>query len=179
MDRAGGAVPGHAHVPLHVRVVSEQIALGIEGDVVAVTVAAAENLPALALGIGPGDPAPGGEDAAGVAVGVPLAGQELAFAPVFGHETRLKACGRQRVVARDQHDRRPIGRQAQTVWSMFAAPANLFQMSDLIVLVIAISVAQTVQADPPAAVAANVKAVEGHEQTLALVTAAFMRSTLV
>ena len=40
-----------------------------------------------------------------MAVGVPLARQELVFAPVPGHEARLESFGRLRVVAGDQHDR--------------------------------------------------------------------------
>ena len=68
---------------------------------------------------------PGSENAAGVAVGVPLTWQELVLAPVPRHETRLETLGRLRVVAGDQHDRLPVGRQPESVRPMLAAAADL------------------------------------------------------
>ena len=93
MNGAGGTVPGHTHVPLHVRVISEQVALGVEGEVIAVAVANANDFPGLAVRVCPRDPAARGENAAGVAVGVPLAGQEGSSPQFLGTRLLWKPSG--------------------------------------------------------------------------------------
>ncbi len=63
-------VPGQRDVPLHVRVVREQLAVAIERTVVGVAKAPHEQLDEAAVGVGPHDRAAGRLDARGVAVGV-------------------------------------------------------------------------------------------------------------
>ena len=101
-----------------------------------------------------------------MAVGVPLAGQELVFTPVAGHQARLKPGGRVRVVAGHEHDRLAVGCQPQAVRPVLSAAADLFQMSHLVVLVVAVSIAQPIDPDSVVAMAANVKAVKRDEQSL-------------
>src|SRR5205814_6094800 len=91
MVDAGGPVPGHAPVPLHVRVEREEFAVGVEGHVVGVAEAGQDQLPLLALGVGAEDVAAGGQDAGGVAVTVPLPGQELVLPEVAVRGGRLQA----------------------------------------------------------------------------------------
>ncbi len=64
VTNARRSIPRRAHVPFHVGVVGEQLALGVEGHVISVAVAAADHLPRLAFGIGLGDPAARRQDAA-------------------------------------------------------------------------------------------------------------------
>ena len=100
-----GAIPRRAEVPLHVGVVGEQLAIGVERHVVLVAIARRENLPRLPLGVGLGDPAPRGQDARGMTVRVPLPGEQQVFVPVgrqpAGHPRR--GLGPQRFGAGSAH----------------------------------------------------------------------------
>ena len=77
---AGGHVPRRSHVPLHVGVVGEELAVRIEGRVILVAEAAGEELDVFPVGIGFADVSAGGEDALGVAVRIPHARREMVLA---------------------------------------------------------------------------------------------------
>ena len=109
MVDAGGAIPGGADVPFHVGVVGEEVASGIEGDVELVAEAVAEEFEVGAVGVHGADVTAGGEDAAGVAVGVPHAGEEVVFGPEGGGAGAVDAGGEVGVVAAVEVDAFAVG----------------------------------------------------------------------
>ena len=181
MDRAGRAIPGHAHVPFHVRVIGEQLAVGVEGDVVAVAIAAADDFPGLAVGVGAGDPAAGGEDAAGVAVGVPLARQELVFAPVSAaRRLDWKPSGVCVWLPATSTIDLPSGVSRRPCGPCSPPPRIAFKCVDLVVLVVAVGVAQAIEADSPDGRCRRHKGCRTRRASpVRPMTAAFSRSTFV
>ena len=142
---AGGHVPRRAHVPLHVGVVGEELAVGIEGDVVLVAEAAGEELDAFAVRVGFADVAAGGEDAAGVAVGVPQAGDQVVLAD--GDRAGVVEVFRDfGVVAVGEVDRFAIRAEDDAVGAVFAAAVAFADELGLVELVVAVGVPQAPEA---------------------------------
>lgn len=167
---AGGAIPGGADVPLHVGVVAEELALGAEGDVELVAEAGAEELEVFAIGIHGADVAAGGEAAAGVAVGIPEAGQELILTPLpTGGAGGIEILGEVGVVAAVEEDACAIGADGHGVEAVLATAFHGVELVDLVELVVAAGVGEAVEAVVLAVlVDHDVEAVEGVEEAVGL-----------
>ena len=164
MVDARGHVPRRAHVPLHVGVEGEKLAAGVEGDVVLIAEAAGEKLDALAVGIGFADVAAGREDAFGVAIGVPHAGDEMILADGDGPRVGERR-GDFRVVAGGEVERLSIRREDHAMHAVLsAAVAHLAKQFGLVELVVAIRVAQAPEPFVGHFVVHHVEAVEGEKQ---------------
>ena len=169
MVHAGGAVPGGADVPLHVGVVGEEVACRIEGDVELVAEAVAEQLHVAAIGLHRGDEATGGQLAPGVAIGVPHARQEMILRPDLGGPAATELVGEVGVVASVEVDPLAIRADGHGVQSVLAPAAHGDELLDVVVLVIAVRILESVEAIfLPVLVDHDVEAVEGMEQTVRL-----------
>ena len=91
-----------------------------------------EDLPGLAVEVGLGDVAARREDAAGVAVGVPLPRQEVVLAPVLRHAAVLELLGRPGVVAADDVERLAIRREPHRVRAVLAAALDRLELLHLV-----------------------------------------------
>ncbi len=101
VEDARGPIPRRAHVPLHVGVEREQLALPIEGDVVGIAEAAGPQLPALAIRIGAHDPARRRANADRVPVGILDARLEQVLGPVARARVGVDGLGQIGVIAAD------------------------------------------------------------------------------
>ena len=102
-------VPWHAEIPLHVGVINKHLAFRVECEIVLIAIANGEYFPFFAIGIGAGDETTRGQDSTGVAIGVPLAGQQMVFAPVGGDAALAKVFGGKGVIPAGNQDLFAIG----------------------------------------------------------------------
>ena len=65
-----GPIPRRAGVPFHVRIVGEQFAVDVKGEIVGIAETHGDGLPVFAILIEAGDPAAGSANAAGMAAGI-------------------------------------------------------------------------------------------------------------
>ena len=182
-----GPIPGQAHVGLHVGIVGEDFAVGVQRHVVGIAKADGQQFPLLAVGIGGGDPSAGGHHADAEAAGIPLAGEQQVFVPIrhdpaaaagshvgvplagAGTAQPLRRIGvdvdRQgREVAGDQIQPLAVGRDPRGVWAVVAGPLKIGQFPYVVDLVVAVGVAQPIQR--AAAVVRHIQAVESEQQPL-------------
>jgi len=138
------AIPGEADIPLHVRVKGEQLTIGVEGNVILVTVTAADQLHRLAVRIDFRDPTTGGHDPHGVSTGIPHPRQQLVLLPIAGN-SRVTDFRQLSVVAGANVKRFAIGAERDRMRTMFAFPADFAQQFDLVVLVVIVGVRHPVQ----------------------------------
>ena len=143
---AGGAIPGGADVPFHVGVVGEEVAGGVEGDVELVAEAVAEEFDVGAVRVHGADEAAGGEEAAGVAVGVPHAGEEVVFGPEGGGAGAVDAGGELGVVAAVEVDAFAIGAEGHGVEAVLTAAVHGDEFFGFVVLVVGVGVGEAVEA---------------------------------
>ena len=157
---ANGTIPRHAPVPFHVAIEGEQLAIGIERDVVGVAETAEHQLPGLALRIGADDVAAGRQNSGRVAVAVPLSRQQEILAIVAQRRARRDPVRHRGVVAVHDVDLL-VWAKGQAVRSMFAAAVEFLQEHNVVVLVRALRVRAAIQAKALGADAVHIKAVEG------------------
>ena len=186
----GGPVPRRAEVPFHVGVVDEHLAVGVEGEVVRIAVAGGPDFPCLAVTVGADDIAAGCEDPHGMPVGIPHPGNDLVFVPVRGQPARrlcrqfdpalrranaphrlwfgdvLHLERRLRVVAADDEQPLPIGRQQDVVGAVLTAALKVTEFFDRVERVVGIRIGDAIQSAAGAAVAHDVERVECPEKPL-------------
>ena len=150
-------VPGRAEVPLHVRVVGEDLPLRVHGDVVLVAVSAADDLDVRAVGIAAGDPPARRHAAAGVTASVPEPREEQVLVPVRRRAGSVELRG-VRVVAGDEVETGPVERRHHGVRPMLAAVAEGDDVRRVVELAVAVGVAD---APDPLTVHVGVERVEG------------------
>ena len=164
---AGGAIPWAADVPLHVGIVGEELALIIEADIELVAEAVAEEFEAGAIGVHAANVAAGGEDAAGVAICIPQAREDVVFIPNFRRTAVGEAFGEFGVVAAVEVDAFAIGADDHAVQAVLAAAGHGVELGDLVVLIVAIGVLEAVEAVVFAVfIHHDVEAVESGEQAV-------------
>ena len=167
---AGGAIPGGAAIPLHVGVVGEHFPVGVEGHIVLVAESRGVEVPALAVGVSPGNPAAGGPDVAGVTPGIGHPGQEEVLGVVLGDGVDFRL-GRLGVIAAQDHEGFAVRREDYRMWTVFSATLEPAQGGDLVELIIPIGVGEVVESTPvpayAASIHADVEAVEGPQQAVA------------
>ena len=161
---AGGAVPRQSDVPFHIAVVTEKLSVLVEGDVVGVAEAHADEFPGFAVEVGFGDPAGGGHDVRVVSAGIGHAGDELVFSPDFGHAGGFGVGDFGEVPGHDV-EAFAIRSQHNGVWAVLATTVHLPQEDFFVELVISIGVAQPEKATP-VAVAHQIERIVGVEQAL-------------
>ena len=166
---AGGAVPGRVQIPFHVGVKSEQLALAIEGGIVFIAKTRGDDLPVLAIRVSLGNPAPRRENALHEATTIDPR-QQLVLLPDRWHPGNiiLRQC---RLIAHHHINRFALGPQHHGVRSMFPSLLlKFFEQRDLIKLVIASGIFQTVEATPTVflAIDCGVETVEGIQQALTM-----------
>ena len=183
-------IPRRPEIPLHVGVVDEHLAVGVEGEVVGIAVAAGPDFPLLAIGIGADDIAPRREDPDGMPPGVPEARDEEIFVPVgrqpargFGGKLDTALVGadaterlrlgdifhgerREGVVAADDEQLLAIGGEADGMGTVLAAPLKGAELFDMIEDVVAVGVGRPVEAAAGATVADDIQRVERPEEPL-------------
>jgi hypothetical protein len=143
--------------------------LVVEGDVELVAEAVAEELHVFAIGVHAANEAAGGELAAGVAVRVPQAREDVVFVPNFRGAAGAEFLGQIGVVAAIEVDAFAIGADDHAVQAVLTAAFHGDELGDLVVLVVAIGVLEAVEAVLLAVfVHHDVKAVEGGEQSVGL-----------
>src|SRR5687768_8819761 len=123
---ADGSVPGGSGVPLHVGVVVEELAVGVEVDVVGVAESGGDDFPGFAVGVGARDPAAWGHDVGVVAAAVGVAGEEVVFGVVAegGGGGEAVGVGEVREVSGDDVDL-AVGSDAEAVGAVLAARGTL------------------------------------------------------
>ena len=129
-------VPRHAHVPFHVAVVGEQLAVRIEGDVVMIAEAGAKQLDFFSVRIGFDRVTAGRENAARVAVGVPHPGEQVILAPGVGGAHHRLAGRRFGVVASDEINAPAVRPKNHTVRPVFTAAIDLAEQFGRVELVV-------------------------------------------
>ena len=187
VQNARRLIPGHAHVGLHVGVVREDFAIGIQGDVIGIAEADREDFPVFAIGIGGGDPTVRSQDAHGPAAGIPLARQEQIFVPVWrgaaftaglerdmpltlAHASHpLRRIGldfdwQSGVITGNEIDPPAVGRQSQGMRAVVTEALQIFELCHLVELIVAVGISQTVEST--LATVRHVQGIEGPEQSL-------------
>ena len=183
-------IPRRPEIPLHVGVVDEHLAVGVEGEVVGIAIAAGPDFPLLAIGIGADDIAPRRENPDGMPPGVPEARDEKIFVPVgrqpargFGGKLDTALVGadaterlrlgdifhgerREGVVAADDEQLLAIGGEADGMGAVLAAPLKGPELFDMIEDVVAVGVGRPVEAAAGATVADDIQRVERPEEPL-------------
>ena len=102
-----------------------------------------------------------------MAIGVPKAGDDLIFIPGAGRTGQLHVLGQLRVVAAGDVEGFAIGRQDDAVRSVLTTAVDPTEHLLLVVLVIAVGVAQAPEPlAPPLLVDHHVQATEGVQQTV-------------
>ena len=155
--QTGGTIPGRPHVPLHVRVVGEHLALAVESDVELVAIARAQDLDVPAVRIAAGDPPAGRELPARVTARVPDPRQEQVLLPVGGSPRAVEG-GRPDVVAADEVQPLTILGREDGVRAVLASVAEVDEVLGAIELVVAVRVRD---APDPLAVHVHVERLEG------------------
>ncbi len=138
-------VPRRADVPLHVRVVGEQLAVRVEGQVVGVAHAAGDHLPPRGVGVGAQHHRAGRAVADGVAARVPDARQQDVLAPVAVRRVGGDPLGQAGRVAVD-HVEHAVGAEHDAVRAVLARRAVARQVVVLLEDAVPVGVAQAVQA---------------------------------
>ena len=156
------AIPRQAHVPLHVAVVGEKLAVGVEVEVVSVAETGGEQLPLFAIGIGAQDVAVGRlelVEKGGHRVFDP--GEQVVLGEVPVGRFRGEALDGWRGVAVGdvEHFVRADDHAVRAV--LAAATGHFFEQLRLVEIAVAIRVAQAVDGLPVRPLPAHVKAVEG------------------
>jgi hypothetical protein len=131
------AIPGQAHVPLHVGVEREGLAVLVERHVVGVAEAGGEELPLPAVRIRAADPTAGRDDADRVAVGIGVLGQQLVLAPALRHERTRERARHLRVVAADDVERALVRREHDRVGTVLTVPLEGLEQLGLAEAVVA------------------------------------------
>ena len=160
---ASGPVPGFADVPLHVRVVGEQLAVPVEGKVERVAESGRDQLPHLAIRVGARDPALGSQRV--VHETGRDAGREVVLAPVErdARGIDLRQLGR---VAADHVERLAVRREGDRVHAVLAPALDLAEQLDLVVAVVSVGVSCAIEAVGAPLVHHHIKAIEGVKQTV-------------
>ena len=167
MQHARGPIPGRIDVPLHVRVIREQLAVAIEGEVERVAIAHRDELPVLPVRAHAADVAAGSLLARHEAASIDHPRQEVVFSPDLGHK-RAGDLGQVRGVAGDDIEGPAIRRQDHAVRAVLAPAVELAQQLDLVQLVVIIGVQYAVEPAVvlPSPVDDHVEAIEGPEQSV-------------
>jgi hypothetical protein len=166
---ARGAIPRAADVPLHVGVIGEEFALVVEGDVEFIAEAGAEELHVFAIGFHAANEAAGGEAAAGMAVRIPQAGQDVVFVPNLGRTAGAEFLRQLGVIAAIEVDAFAVRAHDHAVQAVLAAALHGDELGGLVVLIVAVGVLQAVEAVFLAVlVHHDVEAVEGGEEAVGL-----------
>ena len=145
MTNARGFVPWQAKIPLHIRVIPENIAGIVEREIEGVAEATAHKLPRFAFGVYLGQPATGGHPVYGMATRVTNGREEVIFLPDGRQPVsiHLRHVGE---VAAHQVDRLLVGRKDHAVGAMFTLTFQRFQQRDLVQFIVAIGVLQPIEA---------------------------------
>ena len=156
------AIPRQAHVPLHVAVVGEKLAVGVEVEVVSVAETGGEQLPLFAIGIGAQDVAVGRLEL--VEKGrhrVFDAREKIVLGVVLHRRVGREAIdGRRGIAVRDvEHLVRADDHAVRAVFA--AAAGHFFEQLRLVEIAVAVRVAQPVDGLAVRPLAADVEAVEG------------------
>ena len=163
---AGRTIPRGAHVPLHVGVVGEDIAVRGDRAIVRIAEASGHADPILAVLIHTGDPAADGLDAGGVAVGVFVFLQKVVFVVTLHRCADLLVVGQLGVVAAD-HEDRAVAVEDELVWAVFARALERADHGLFGVGAVALGVAQTPDVALALLARAGVKRPVGEEQAVA------------
>ena len=143
---AGRAIPRGVEVVLHVGVVREQVAGAVDGAAVDVAEAAGEGLEGLPVLADAVDDAARGEHVAVMAAAVRHAGQEMVVAPERRDGRGGGGLGLDGVVAGDQVEALLVLGDDDLVDAVVAAGFDRAQQLDLVDLIVAVAVAQSVEA---------------------------------
>ena len=145
---AGRAVPGHAQVPLHVRVEGEHIARWVEGNVEGIAKPTGHHLPALAQRVDVSDPPAGSGAVVGVAAGIQDFGEQVVVFPDPGQPVGVHL-GQVGVVTGDHVERLPVGSQHDAVWPVLAETFQLLEQGNPVELIVVVGVLQAIQPASP------------------------------
>ena len=169
VEHAGGAIPRHVHVPLHVGVVREQLAVAVEGDVERVAIAHRHQLPVLAVGLTRQMWPPGAFSSVMKPAPSTMRGSRLS-SPQMRGTSEPSSAGQPRGIAGDDVERLAVGCQDHRVRAVLAAAVELAQELDLVEPVVAVGVADAIEPAVilPAAIDDHVEAVERPEQAVGL-----------
>ena len=163
---AGRAIPRRAHVPFHVGVVGEDIAVGSDGAVVRIAEASGHADPILAILIHARDPTADGLDAGGMTVGVFVFLQEVVLVIALHRRAGLLVVGQLGMVTAD-HEDRAIAIQDELVWAVFARALERADQGLFGVGAVALGVAQAPDVALTLLTGAGVKRAVGEEQAVA------------
>ena len=139
MVDAGGHIPRCAHVPFHVGVVGEELAIRIEGGIVLIAEPAGEELDGFSLRVGFANVAAGGENAFGVAVRIPHAWDEVVLGS-GDHAVIGEYLGDFGVVTVDEKNGFSVRRKCEVMDAVLAATFERDEEVGLVELVVAIGI---------------------------------------
>src|SRR5690606_37315402 len=142
---SGGPIPWHSEIPLHVRVVDKQLTVFVESHIEGIAIPSADQLPALSQGVDFRDPSSGSHAVIGVASRVFNQRRHIVFLPdrrepVGVHWRNIG------VVSRNHIKRFPVWCQYDAVWVMLTLAVELFEHGDGVVMVVAFSILEPVEA---------------------------------
>ena len=163
---AGRAIPRGAHVPLHVGVVGEDVAVRRDRAVVRIAEAGGHADPVLAVLVHAGDPAADGLDAGGVAVGVFVLLEQIVFVVTLHRRAGLLVVGQLGVVAAD-HEDRAVTVEDELVRTVFAGTLERADQRLLGVGAVALHVAQAPDVALALLARAGVQGAVGEEKAVA------------
>ena len=143
---ARGAIPRGVEVILHVGVVREEVAGAVQRAAVDVAEAAGEGLEGLTILADAVDDAAGREDVTVVTATVRHAGEEMVIAPERRDRRGGGGLGLDGVVAGDQVEALLVRGDDHLVDAVIAAGLDVAEEFDLVDLVVAVAVAQAVEA---------------------------------
>ena len=146
MTDSRGSIPGRSEIPLHIGIVSEQLAFGIESDIVLVAVSHTEDFPVLTAFIDVTDPTAGRENPSRVSVRIPATRQQMIFVPVARNAAAGDLFGQLRMVASSDEQRFAIRAECDGMRTMFAAAGNEHAVFIAIDQAVIICISQTMQA---------------------------------
>ena len=160
------AVPWSAHVPFHVGIVGEDIAVWRDGTIVGITEGRRHADPVLAVLVHAGNPAADGLDAGCVAVGVFELLQQVIFVVTLNGCAGLFIIGQLSMVTAD-HEDRAIAVEDQLVGAVFARALERPNQSLLSVSAVALDVAEAPDVTLTLFAGARVEGAVGEEQPVA------------
>ena len=160
------AVPRGAHVPFHIRIVGEDIAVGGHGAIVRIAETRRHADPILTVLIHAGDPAADGLDAGRVAVGIFKLLQQIVLVVMLGGCARLFVVGQLGVVAAD-HEDGAIAVEHQLVRAVFARALERAQHRLLGVGAVTLDIAEAPDVALALFARAGVEGAVGEEQAVA------------
>ncbi len=163
---AGRTIPRSAHVPLHVGVVGEDVAVRGDGAIIRIAEAGGHADPVLAVLVHARDPAADGLDAGGVAVGIFELLEEVVFVVTLRRRAGLLVVGQLGVVASD-HEDRAVAVEDELVRAVLAGAFERADHRLLGVGAVALDVAQAPDVALALLAGAGVQGAVGEEEAVA------------